>query len=332
MVTRDPLQKRISITYRLLLNHASIRFGHPLLRRSETKLNEPTALSCGSLLREWLIQDGHLIEAGIRIARTSHPILLFSEPGLPSRPFTQWMHALRSNRAATFIVVRASSIVAARLQRLMQENQWDDAIRLDHHLSHQWMDAQNGTLFVDELMDLSPYFRRRILELIDTGGWMALDGTRYELNTRIAVATNATPRDCAYRFPEIYYRMIVGSLRLHPLREIPSAMPQLIRIALQETAQMLDMPEKRMGTHTMDILSRYSWPGNLAELKRVLLYALLHCDQNVLLPTSLPAHLRRYFQISRPSRFARYVRRKTHHRTQGLSDSSWSFTGNNISR
>src|SRR5262249_5795717 len=121
---------------------------------------------------------------------------------------------------------------------------------------------------------ISPALQTKLLHFLETGEFERVGGTRsLSVDCRIVAATN---RDlpaavAAGRFREdLYYRLNVIRLAVPPLRERPADIPLLANAFLEGFAAELKRGPMRLSPETLEILSRYAWPGNVRQLKNAI--------------------------------------------------------------
>jgi two-component system nitrogen regulation response regulator GlnG len=115
-----------------------------------------------------------------------------------------------------------------------------------------------------------------------------------ETDVRIIAATNQElePMVANGRFrPDLYYRLNVFSIRLPPLRERMADLPLLVDHFLHLFCRELEKTPCKAAPEALELLMRYSWPGNIRELQSVLKRAVLELSGPVLVPEYLPADL-----------------------------------------
>ena len=134
--------------------------------------------------------------------------------------------------------------------------------------------ADGGTVFFDEIGDMTPFAQAKLLRVIETREADRLGGTKHvTLNIRVTAATNLDlePLLAQGRFrKDLYFRLNVVRIHLPPLRERREDIPSLVH-------HYIAALNVRMGTHVsgitgvaLEALMRYDWPGNVRELKNVL--------------------------------------------------------------
>ncbi len=156
--------------------------------------------------------------------------------------------------------------------------------------------ADCGTVFFDEIGDVSPLFQVKILRVIQEGEVMRIGGAQpIKVNLRIISATN---RDLIIackkgNFREdLFYRMNVINIHLPPLRNRIEDIPLLIEHFIEKHARKRkDLLMKGISDEAMDVLRNYSYPGNIRELENIIEHAISFANSPKILPGDLPAHL-----------------------------------------
>lgn len=145
--------------------------------------------------------------------------------------------------------------------------------------------ADKGTLFLDEVADLSPSAQASLLRVIETGQFRSVGSTReITVDVRLVAATNkdmeAEIANGNFR-QDLYFRLTVVTIRIPPLRERGDDI-KLLADAFFERLTPLIGESKTLTEEAMDLMERYDWPGNVRELHNVLEQAALFTpDQNI---------------------------------------------------
>ena len=146
--------------------------------------------------------------------------------------------------------------------------------------------ASGGSLFLDEIGDLSVDAQTKLLRLIQEGEFLPLGADRTSRsNCRVITATNrdlrAAMRTGAFR-EDLYYRLNAHLVRVSPLRERRGDIPLLVDLFLAEAADHLDRKKPTPPPALHDYLCDYSFPGNVRELRAMVLDAVTQHDRGVL--------------------------------------------------
>ena len=150
--------------------------------------------------------------------------------------------------------------------------------------------ANRGTLFLDEIGDLSLLAQAKLLRALEERRFERLGGNEViEVDFRLVSATNKpldlSTRDGRFR-EDLYYRINAFSIRLPSLRERAGDIPVLAQRALTRHCEAAGLPAdaKVLAKDTIELLSRYHWPGNLRELESALSRAALSSTGRTIRP------------------------------------------------
>ncbi len=159
--------------------------------------------------------------------------------------------------------------------------------------------ADGGTVFFDEIGDVSPLFQVKILRVLQEGDVMRIGGSQQKkVNLRIISATNRD-LDMACKkgvFREdLFYRLNVINIHLPPLRNRIVDISVLVDHFIEKHAhKRKDLLIKSISEEAMSILSNYSYPGNIRELENIIEHAISFANSPKILPADLPASLQQF--------------------------------------
>jgi DNA-binding NtrC family response regulator len=150
--------------------------------------------------------------------------------------------------------------------------------------------AEGGTLFIDEVAEMTPALQAKLLRVLEDGRYRRVDGTKERrANVRVIAATNKPleGEQKAGRFREdLFYHLNVVSIDLPPLRERREDIPALVEHLL--TTRQLGKVRCRVIPDAMQALLNYGWPGNIRELANVVERAQILAEDNVITLDNLP--------------------------------------------
>ncbi|MGH8555019.1 MAG: sigma 54-interacting transcriptional regulator [Gammaproteobacteria bacterium] len=158
--------------------------------------------------------------------------------------------------------------------------------------------ADGGTVFFDEIGDLSPYAQAKILRVIENKECYRLGGKRsITLDFRVIAATNqdleGLVAENKFR-KDLFFRINVARIHLSPLRDRREDIPLLVDHYLQAHNARLDRRIEGPSPEAWACLLRYEWPGNVRELKNVLEALLITRDAGPITLMDLPECVRRH--------------------------------------
>jgi len=155
--------------------------------------------------------------------------------------------------------------------------------------------ADKGTLFLDEIGEMPLAMQVLLLRLLEDKTLTRLGGNDSKsVDVRIVAATNRDLADEVRngRFREdLYFRLNVVNLKLPPLRERRDDIPLLAKFLLQRISERHNFESIVFDDEVMDILCRYSWPGNVRQLQNVIESSLILANDGVITREALPAFL-----------------------------------------
>jgi sigma-54 dependent transcriptional regulator, acetoin dehydrogenase operon transcriptional activator AcoR len=155
--------------------------------------------------------------------------------------------------------------------------------------------ADGGTIFLDEVADLSPPMQVKLLRVLQEGTFERVGGERtIRVDSRVISATN---KDLlaeveAGRFREdLYYRLCVVSIGLPALRARRTDIPLLAQHLLARAIRLNEGQSRSLSQVAIEAMIDYSWPGNVRELQNAIQYSLVKCPRGVIELRHLPATL-----------------------------------------
>lgn len=148
--------------------------------------------------------------------------------------------------------------------------------------------CDGGTLFFDEIGDMSLSTQAKMLRVLQEGEFERLGGTEsIKVDVRVLAATNKNLEDevAAGRFREdLYYRLKIIAIHLPPLRERLDDVPSLVNYFVARLADEYAKPLRYVSEQAVSKLRAHHWPGNVRQLENCLRRAVLMCQGDVLTP------------------------------------------------
>jgi DNA-binding NtrC family response regulator len=234
----------------------------------------------------------HMID---RVAETPSTVLIRGESGVGKELVSRAVHRKSARARQPFVVVDCAALHENLLQTELfghEKGAYTGAVRLKHGLFEV---ADRGTIFLDEIGELTPALQVKLLRVIETGTFRRVGGTAdIRVDVRIVAATNRSlesmMKEGGFR-EDLYYRINVFSIQIPPLRERPGDVPMLVEHFVKHSPII---PKRNLGIseEAMSVLARYRWPGNVRELENVIERALILCDGPTIEPEHLPMGVR----------------------------------------
>ncbi len=167
--------------------------------------------------------------------------------------------------------------------------------------------ADGGTVFLDEIGDISPAFQVKLLRFLQEGEIRPVGSNETKtVDVRVLAATHRdlTAEVRAGRFREdLFYRLSTMALTMPPLRDRPADIPVLARHILDRLSAANGKPVSGFAPETLPCLEAYGWPGNVRELQNEIMRMLVLCEGDTLGTELLSDHvLRGAAMNARPNR------------------------------
>lgn len=230
-----------------------------------------------------------------RVAPSDTAVLILGETGAGKERVAKLIHARSQRSTKPFVVVECAALQENLLQSELFGHERGAFTGADRAKPGLFEVADGGTIFLDEIGEISPTTQTTLLRVLDTSTFRHLGGTReIHVDVRVITATNrdipGMVRQGLFR-EDLYYRLSTITVEVPPLR----ARGGDIELLAQQFATRLNLQfgtNKRFGEEALALLRRHSWPGNVRELAHVVEAALVLCEGSTVLPEHFPATLR----------------------------------------
>ncbi|MCB0279009.1 MAG: sigma-54-dependent Fis family transcriptional regulator [Calditrichaeota bacterium] len=207
-------------------------------------------------------------------AKSKSTILLTGESGTGKEALTRIIHNNSPRKYNPFIAVNCSAFSVSLLESQLfghEKGAFTGATNLSKGIFES---ADTGTIFLDEISEMSLPMQAKLLRVLETKEFMRLGSSQtYKTDIRIIAASNKNLQNEveAGNFREdLYYRLSVITLNLPPLRERKEDIPILARYFLNSFAEENKSTVKTLTNSSIDLLTKYEWPGNIRELKNII--------------------------------------------------------------
>ncbi len=239
-----------------------------------------------------------------RVAPSDSTVLITGETGAGKERVAKLIHARSSRRSQPFVVVECAALQESLLQSELFGHEKGAFTGAERAKPGLFEVANGGTIFLDEIGEVSPATQTKLLRVLDTSTFRHVGGTReIRVDARILTATNrdvsAMVRQGLFR-EDLYYRLSTITVEVPPLR----ARGTDVELLAQHSVRVLNErfgSNKQIGEAALALLRRHNWPGNVRELLHVIEAALVLCEGPIVLPEHLPAALRNSKSVAPPS-------------------------------
>ena len=230
-------------------------------------------------------------------ARTHAKVLITGETGVGKEVVARLIHNQSARSRQPFMAVNCSGIPETLLASELfghARGSFTGAYRDKVGLIRQ---ADRGTLFLDELGEMSLSMQAMLLRFAETGEIQTVgaDGPGGRADVRLITATNRDLRDqiAAGEFREdLYYRLNVIHIRIPPLRERGGDVVLLFRHFVHRASEAHRLPPPDLTPDAEQLILAYHWPGNVRELRNVTERIALRDSNRPITPADLPSEIR----------------------------------------
>jgi two-component system nitrogen regulation response regulator GlnG len=221
------------------------------------------------------------------VAESESSVLILGETGTGKELVARAIHDHSPRRAGPFVAVNCGAIPESLAESELFGHEKGAFTGADSDRRGRFEAADNGTLFLDEVGELSAAAQVKLLRVLDTRTIERVGAvTPIRLDVRILAATNRPLDDdvASGRFREdLYYRLNVIHIELPPLRERGEDIADLARCFLQESGHTGGLEDDALRA-----LHGYHWPGNVRELKNAMEHAAVVSAGRKIVPGHLP--------------------------------------------
>jgi DNA-binding NtrC family response regulator len=235
-----------------------------------------------------------------KVSSTDSNVLVTGETGTGKELVAELIHMTSSRRQNPMVSINCAAIPDGLLESELFGYEKGAFTGAHSSCEGKLKLAEGGTVFFDEIGDMSPYAQAKILRAIESRQIHQLGGRRsISLNIRIIAATNqdleARVADGKIR-KDLYYRLSVARIHLPPLRERKEDIPALLEYYLATSNQVFGRQVKGFTDEVLENLLCYDWPGNIRELRNLLEAIFIGRPSHVISASDLPLQYRNKFR------------------------------------
>ncbi len=283
------------------LDEIEIRIGRAIERRS---LNRRATLLERGLTPpdpgDWFVGESAefrgVVELAGRVAPTDSTVLVTGETGSGKEQVAKLLHARSARARRPFVVVECAALQEELLQSELFGHERGAFTGADRAKPGLFEVADGGTIFLDEIGEVSQATQVKLLRVLDTSTFRHVGGTaEIHVDVRVLAATNrdleAMVRQGLFR-EDLYYRLSTITITLPPLRS-RGADVDLLASRFMEMLNARFGVRRRLAEQTRERLRTHDWPGNVRELLHVIERAIVVCENDEIRPEHLPASIGR---------------------------------------
>ncbi|RMH03169.1 MAG: sigma-54-dependent Fis family transcriptional regulator [Planctomycetota bacterium] len=241
------------------------------------------------------LRTGHpetrrLLHRALKIARTDLPVLVVGETGTGKNLLAQAIHNA-SGVPGDFVAVGPADLPKDLAESALFGHQRGAFTGADRARPGLIEAAAGGTLFIDEILELSETIQTKLLNVVDYRKYRPVGAAAEKRTTaRLVVGIQGDPDRAvaAGRLrSDLLYRLKGAVFRLPPLRERGDDAVALAREFTEQAARRKGLPLGELTPAAIDAIRAYSWPGNVRELKRAAEVAVVYAEGRAIDPRHL---------------------------------------------
>lgn len=223
-------------------------------------------------------------------------VLLTGESGVGKNLIAKIIHSTSKRQKLPFLSINCATLTEELLSSELfghERGAFTGAIKTKPGLIEI---ADTGTLFLDEVAEMSPNLQAKLLKVVDDGEFFRVGGTRpIKVDVRFIAATNQDVKrlisDGKFR-EDLYYRLKIMEIFIPPLRDRREDIKPLSTYFLRQHLPSSNKKIIGFAKEAMDVLLNYSFPGNVRELENIIERAIILEKSSLITPESLPEEIR----------------------------------------
>ena len=238
-----------------------------------------------------------VLEAVKRAAPTNATVMLLGESGVGKELVARTIHRNSPRNGQRFVQVNCAAIPEELIESELFGHEKGSFTGATEKQIGKFEQADRGTIFLDEVGDMSPKTQAKVLRVLQEQEVERLGSARTtKVDVRVIAATNKNLEDAIQRgeFREdLFFRLNVIPITVPPLRERRDDIPLLVQHFAKRSSDEHNLKPKKFDAGAIEVLQRYRWRGNIRELRNAVERLLIMAPNDVIRADDLP---REYLQ------------------------------------
>lgn len=213
------------------------------------------------------------IDIAVQVAPTDLSVLITGESGTGKEIFPQIIHAFSSRKHGQYIAMNCGAIPEGTIDSELFGHEKGSFTGATESRKGYFEVADGGTIFLDEVAELPLSTQVRLLRVLESGEFLRVGSSKVQkTNVRVIAASNIdipTAIENGKFREDLFYRLNTVPIKIPSLRDRGDDIILLFRKFSVDFAEKYRMPAIRLDGASKNVLLRYSWPGNVRQLKNI---------------------------------------------------------------
>ena len=225
------------------------------------------------------------------VAKNDLTVLITGESGTGKELVARAVHNLSPRGQRAFVAVNCPTVPENILESELFGYKKGAFTHAAQNKIGLFQEAEKGTIFLDEIGDISPTIQTKLLRVLQEKEIKPLGDTKsISVDVRIIASTNQNLEEKIRRMEfreDFYYRLNVLPIRLPPLREHPEDIPLIANHIVEKQCAKLNKPLKRFSPELLETMRRHRWEGNVRELENRIMRGILFSTTDEIQPADM---------------------------------------------
>ncbi len=232
----------------------------------------------------------------LKTAPTNATVLIYGESGTGKELIARAIHAHSKRAKESFVQVNCAAIPEELIESELFGHEKGAFTGATEKKSGKFEQADGGTIFLDEIGDMSLKTQSKVLRVLEEGEVQKVGSSKInKVNVRVIAATNKDlkkeTKEGNFR-DDLFFRLNVIPLHSPPLREKIEDIPLLVRYFSEIFAQENNFKPKEFSEDALEAMMRYPWKGNVRELKNIVERLIIMTEGDIINAKDLPEQVR----------------------------------------
>lgn len=228
-----------------------------------------------------------------KLAKVNTPVLIRGESGTGKELVAKAIHYNSPRKDEKFVTINCGAISENLIESELFGHEKGAFTGADQRKIGKFQFAEGGTIFLDEIGDISAAMQVKLLRVLQEKTFMPVGSNReIKVDVRIIAASHKPfeemIKDGSFR-EDLFYRLNVLPVYLPPLRDRKTDIPHLVNHYISYFNNVHNLKVKGADADALDVLCNYSWPGNIRELRNIIEHCFIMEASDFIHVSSLPA-------------------------------------------